>query len=369
MRYGFLLFIISISFVFCTKVHQKQDEFIISVNVKNLPLGNKIRFLYRLPDSAALIDSIIFDGNSIIFKAPKKEGFYVIDFGQYPLFLYLNRNDSDTLFITGVYDSLQATYKVKGSEVSEKIALLENKLGENDLKYKELKADTLAIDSLFKEQRNFNMDFIWKNLGDISVIIALSQRFPNGAPIINPKSDMRIFEAADTALMHRYPANIYVQEFHTFVLNKKIKFLRDNGYQKQAIVNSKVKDFRLPSINDTLNLRNLRGKYVVINFWASWCGVCKQSLNIIKTLKKRYPSIQVILFSLDIDRKMWLDTLNAYHLSLINVCDCKGWDSPVINYFDVRRIPTNVFIDKKGKILALNVSNSDVFKVIQKYLK
>ena len=104
-------------------------------------------------------------------------------------------------------------------------------------------------------------------------------------------------------------------------------------------------------------LSDFKGKYVLLEFWASWCGPCRQENPITLKVYNKYQSkgFEIFGFSTDADKKSWAEAVKKDNLRWINVSDLKGLYSSVAASYRVRAIPQNFLIDQRGFIIAKNL--------------
>lgn len=102
-----------------------------------------------------------------------------------------------------------------------------------------------------------------------------------------------------------------------------------------------------------LSLADFRGKYVLIDFWASWCGPCrKENPNVVRMYNKyKDLGFDILGVSLDQNKDRWIKAIAADKLAWPHISDLKGWSSSHAKLYGVRGIPFTVLVDKEGKIL------------------
>jgi len=129
--------------------------------------------------------------------------------------------------------------------------------------------------------------------------------------------------------------------------------------------------------NDTLDravsLSDFRGKYVLVDFWASWCGPCRaENPNVVKAFNNyKDKGFTVLGISLDQPGKKqaWLDAIHKDGLTWTHVSDLKFWDNAVAKQYGIRAIPQNVLVDPQGKIVAKNVRGEELNKKLAEIFK
>ncbi|MBE2208313.1 MAG: TlpA family protein disulfide reductase [Saprospiraceae bacterium] len=106
-----------------------------------------------------------------------------------------------------------------------------------------------------------------------------------------------------------------------------------------------------------LKLSELRGKVVLIDFWASWCGPCRrENPNVVKMYQQyKDKGFEILGVSLDRDRQRWLDAIQQDGLTWLHVSDLQQWSNAVAQMYGVSSIPHTVLLDAEGRILARNL--------------
>jgi peroxiredoxin len=120
------------------------------------------------------------------------------------------------------------------------------------------------------------------------------------------------------------------------------------------------------------NLKDLRGKYVLLDFWASWCGPCREeNPNVVKAYEQfKDKNFTVLGVSLDQPGKhdAWVKAIKDDGLVWYHVSDLKYWKSEIAQQYSIRSIPQNFLIDPKGKIIAANLRGEALLQKLQALL-
>ncbi len=132
-----------------------------------------------------------------------------------------------------------------------------------------------------------------------------------------------------------------------------------------------AREIALPSVTgDTLRLSSLRGKVVLLDFWASWCPPCRASN---RQLVKLYPKFkakgfEIFSVSLDEEKKNWTRAISKDKISWLQVIDPRGWDAQTAINWNISALPTSFLIDKDGKLIAMDLEGKDLEKALKDIL-
>ncbi len=113
-----------------------------------------------------------------------------------------------------------------------------------------------------------------------------------------------------------------------------------------------------------INIESLRGNYILVDFWASWCGPCRAENPNLRKVYERYKNkgFEIIAVSFDENKENWLRAIRKDNLNWIQVSDLKGWKNDLAKKYGIISIPSNFLLDKDGKILARNLRGEELLK-------
>ena len=323
-----------------------------------------------------IIDSVILDenGNFEFTNYTPKIGFYRIKTND-KNFAMLVLDSADKVTITGSVKDLGNTFKVEGSSETTIFIEYNNLSKSRDIKLDSLnkafqllmetnKMDSKRMDSLSAifetpynsiiNQSNILMvDKISKNTNMYSSIMAIQA--------LDPDKYSDLYKSLDAGLSKKFPKDKNVIMFHEVVE----RMLSTN-------IGQFAPEISLPSPDGKeIALSSLKGKLVLIDFWASWCGPCRKEMpNVIKIYSKfKNKGFEIYGVSLDQDKEKWMEAITKDGINWPQVSDLKYWDNVAARIYNVQGIPYTVLIDKDGKIIAKNLRGQELEKKIAEVLK
>jgi peroxiredoxin len=219
--------------------------------------------------------------------------------------------------------------------------------------------------------RQYTERFIRENRYSLASILALYQQYDKSRSVLNKREDFDLFRLVDETLFPLYPNNLVVVNFHNNVkmigkqleLYDKRKDMLDVG---EKIPNISFKSFQ----NEEIELQDIKGKYFLIDFWATWCNECASNNAKLLKLYSEFESkgFQVIQVSLDSKPSDILNVVEKDSIPWIVIADYLQWDSPILDTLSINSIPSNYLIDRNGVIRARNLEPRELEDLLKQLL-
>lgn len=137
-------------------------------------------------------------------------------------------------------------------------------------------------------------------------------------------------------------------------------------------VGSTAYPFKLQGIDgNTIALKEYKGKYVFLDFWASWCGPCRREVpNVAKMYKAlKGKDFEVIGISIDNKEDAWKNAVKEMKMTWPQACDLEAWNSLVARKYNVQAVPRTILIDPEGKVIGIDLRGEDLTKKVKELMK
>jgi len=366
MKKTFLFFII-IS-IFSVTAKAQDSAFTIKGKLEKIKTGTIYLSIYEgaktLKDSTTIKDgNFEFSGYvpAPFFAAltmPEKEDDYFT--------FYI---EPANMLISGRADSLKLL-SIKGSQVNEDDKMLKERL-KTISRWES--ANSKIYEAAYKEKNKRVMD----SLDEIDNKILLEKRKVVANFVKDHPSSMRAAMAITEYFGYYAEANDVMplykdldEKIKESPKGKEIKKMID-VYSSVAIGKPAPDIIQFTPDSNQLSLSSLKGKYVLVDFWASWCGPCRRENPNIVAAYNQFKDKGFTIFGVSYDSKKdrWLKAIKDDHLNWYQVSDLQGWKNETSDQYGIKAIPSNLLLDKDGKIIAKNIFGDKLTEKLNELLK
>lgn len=353
----------------------------VRIGGKFFGLTAKSVYLEQMTASGqTIIDSVELakDGSYrfVIKNAPQTPSIYNIIYNNERIPLLLTAGENVTV---GSMGSVLVNYTVSGSKESELLREFNREyiagmqaLNAKVADYAEAgDSSKTEIAQLYtaklREIKRNQISFIIKNKSSIAAVYALYQRLPDEKYLVNSESDLIYFRTVADAVSKRYPTSPFVITLRNDVARM----------EAQTSLLSTIEERDYPDIvaddmyGNKVKLSELEGNVILVDFWAAELGNSNALNADLKSIYEKYEAdgFRVYQVSFDTSKATWIKAVQEQKLPWVSVCDFRGQASPIMGVYNVRSLPSNYLIDRKGRIVAKNIYSDALEQELAKILK
>jgi len=337
-------------------------KFIIEGELTGLQAGDSLFFSYRDANFEAKTDTCVTHKNNhfhfeksweeptIFTLKSKKSATSLVIVAEKKAYTYLKgtlNNLSKVSIYTYKQQKIQQEWERVSAATQEQIYEMQVKIDAAGLNgdMVEQKKCLEEYENVLKKQKREIIEFALLHSNSI-VSASLAARY------LEDEEDLKSLEKLYGKFSYSIQGGKYGRQIKRIITNLK-----------RTAIGEKAPDFSLKdSSNQKVLLANFQGKYILLDFWASWCVPCRRENPLLKELYEKYheKGLEIIGISLDKDRKNWVNAIKTDKISWIQVTDFKANESEVVKLYDIKSIPSNFLLDTQGKIVAKNLQGEDL---------
>ncbi len=370
-------------FLFSCNSNVKKRKFTLTGEIKSIA-NQKIYLeeLFFIAKQPEVLDTgEIKNGIFIVSAIAKEEGLYRLRTAdEMNSYLFINEDD-EMKFTADVNKTESASRFFSGSANSslKKLTMYTDSIGlllsnKNSLLSEFTKARVSETDSIFIVTSNEfsalkdNFSAYCFSYADTSKSPIVSLFAATMAPVEISKYEMPL-----TNLVKRFPNHKGIAGALDYVKKQTTNKIQTPQQSNTTLaIGDMAPEITMNDVNDnSFSLNQMRGKYVLVDFWASWCAPCRdENPNVVAAYSQfKNKNFTVLGVSLDKNKEAWLNAIKEDELNWQHISDLKYWNSAAVGLYGFDGIPYNVLINPNGKIIAIGLRGNDLINKLAEVLK